>query len=83
VSDADLKRMADAAHRINAQSEKLSLDRAAVMDWLKDQHAERGLVRLARDLGEDKANFSKVIKGERKPAKALSLKVRRTIENQS
>jgi hypothetical protein len=39
------------------------------------ERAVSGLARLARDLGVDKANLLKVIKGERKPAKALVGKI--------
>jgi hypothetical protein len=75
VSHADLKRLADAARRIIARREKLGVERFAVMDWLKREHAARGLAQLANDLGVDKTNLLKVIKGERKPSKALAANI--------
>ena len=76
VSGPDLKRMADAADRIRVRKEKASAVQSAVVDWLTREHAERGLVSLARDLGEHNANLLKVIEGKRKPSKPLVLKVR-------
>jgi hypothetical protein len=45
------------------------------MDWLAREHAARGLARLARDLGVDKTNLLKVLKEERKPSKALAMRI--------
>jgi hypothetical protein len=75
VSNAELKRMAGAARRIATQLERASVEQSAVMDWLRKEHAARGLAQLAAHLGVDKANLLKVIKGERKVTKALVGKV--------
>jgi hypothetical protein len=77
VSDADLRRMAEAAHRIDAQKAKSMAEQTAAVNWLAREHAKKGLASLALDLAEDKANLLKVISRKRKPSKALVLKVQR------
>jgi hypothetical protein len=75
VSDRDLWRLADAAGRIRDLEAQLNAKRSAALEWLKRQVAEIGLAALARKLGEDKANLSKVISARRLPSAALLGKV--------
>jgi hypothetical protein len=75
VSEKDLRRMADVAGHIAAQKERLRAEQEAALEWLNRKQAERSLAQLARDLGLDKANLLKVIKGERKLSKALARKI--------
>lgn len=66
VSDAQLRRMADAAERIEKRRREHYQKAAATMTWLKSQSEEIGLVALASSLWVDAANLAKVIsKGPR------------------
>jgi hypothetical protein len=66
IVDEDLKRMADAAHRIAGRLEKRNHEHAAAVAWLKAKRDEIGLVALAKLLGVDAANLGKAIGGKRK-----------------
>ena len=71
VSDADLKRMADAAEVIARRQRKHDEEDAEVVAWLKLQTQDRSLAELAASLGEDPANLAKVIDNRRKPSTRL------------
>ncbi|MGA2636192.1 hypothetical protein [Methylocella sp.] len=71
VSDAQLKRMANAAERIERRRREHHKNASATITWLKSQSEEIGLVALASSLRVDAANLAKVISGKRAPSKAL------------
>jgi hypothetical protein len=71
IADDDLKRMADAAERIDAQRRQREEETAAAVVWLKAKRDELGLVALAKTLGVDAANLGKVTAGKRKPGRML------------
>ena len=71
VSDAQLKRMANAAERIERRRREHHKKAAATITWLKSQSEEIGLVALASSLRVDAANLAKVIAEKRAPSKAL------------
>ena len=75
VADNDLKRMADAAHRIVSRKQKREDEQAGAVAWLKTKHEEIGLTALVKMLGVDAANLGKVIEGKRKPSNALLKKI--------
>jgi hypothetical protein len=71
VTDYDLKRMADAAERVEGQKRSGEGERAAAIVWLTAKRDEIGLTALAVMLGVDAANLGKILSGQRKPGKAL------------
>ena len=66
VADDDLKRMADAAERIDRQRGAEDQGLAAAVAWLKAKRIAMGLVALANLLVIDAANLAKVIEGKRR-----------------
>lgn len=75
VTDADLKRMADAAQRIVSRKRKREDDQEAAVAWLKAKRDEMGLTGLAKMLGVNAANLAKVIDGRRKSGGAWLLRI--------
>ena len=71
VSDAQLKRMANAAERIERRRREHHKKAAATITWLKSQSEQIGLVALASSLRVDAANLAKVISEKRAPSKSL------------
>ena len=51
VTDADLKRMADAAERIVSKRRQREEETSAAIEWLKAKRDEVGLTALAKLLG--------------------------------
>jgi len=60
--------MADAAARSVSRRQKRDEDVTAAVGWLKAKREEMGLVSLAKLVGMDAADLSKVIEGKRKPS---------------
>jgi hypothetical protein len=75
VGDEDLKRMADAAERIDKRRKARAAEVVAAIVWLKAKREDIGLVALAKMLDVDVANLGKVVEGSRKPSKALLTKI--------
>ena len=75
VSDEDLKRMADAAERIESRSQKRQDEHVRAFAWLTAKRDEIGLTTLAHMLEVDAANLGKIIKGERKLPRAQLAKM--------
>jgi hypothetical protein len=61
VADEDLRRMADAADRIEGRRRKREEEQATAVEWLKTKRDEIGLAALAKMLGADAANLGKVM----------------------
>jgi hypothetical protein len=75
LADADLKRVADAAERIEKGRKAYNDEVATAVAWLKAKRDEMGLTALAQMLGLDAANLGKVIEGRRRPSKVLLAKI--------
>ena len=71
LSEAQLKRIANAAERIASRRQRQDEEAIAAVAWLKAQAQEMGLVALAALLRVDVANLAKVIWQKRHPSKAL------------
>jgi hypothetical protein len=75
VADEDLKRMAEAAERMETQRKARDGEVAAAVVWLRAKRDKIGLTALAKLLEIDAANLAKVIEGRRKPSRALLTKI--------
>jgi hypothetical protein len=80
VSDADLKRMAEAAGRVGDGLKNFEAERLSALDWLLERHRDRGLVALAKSLSLDPANLAKLLTAKRKPSRALTEQIKRLAE---
>ncbi len=77
IADEGLKRMADAAERIDKRRKVRNDEVAAALAWLKAKREEIGLATLAKMLGVDAANLGKVIEGRREVPTRMSVLIRR------
>lgn len=75
VADDDLKRMAEAGERIVGRQKARDADAARAVEWLKAKRDNMGLVALAKMLGFDPANLTKVIEGKRKLPRTVFSKI--------
>ena len=84
IADDDLKRMADAAHRIASRRRKRNDEQAAAVAWLKAKRDEIGLTALAKQLDVEAANLGKVIEGRRCVPRTMLSKIgyRISVEDQ-
>jgi uncharacterized protein (UPF0335 family) len=71
IADRDLKRIAAAVERIELRKRKLQDEQVATVTWLKGKRDKIGLTALAKLVGIDAANLSKVIDGKRKPSASM------------
>jgi hypothetical protein len=71
IADRDLKRIAAAVERIELRMRKLQNEHVATVAWLKAERDKIGLTALAKLVGIDAANLSRVIDGKRKPSASM------------
>jgi len=77
VAGDELKRMANAAERIDKLRQARNEDMAAAVVWLKAKREDIGLVALAKLLEVDAANLAKIVSGRRRHSKLVLQHIRR------